>query len=125
MLNTNFFNRTQYLRKKFEFFYFTGSDRSGHEQWRHSPLFTLQNSGEQPKRRRREGEEQRGGDGLGDGGSTEGRSLSTIHMQSEQWRAAQTKEKEKGRGKSSATVMDGGNVVEKGEGGGDSEQWRM
>ena len=51
-----------------------------------------------------EGEEQRGGDGLRDGGNTEGRSLSTIHMQSEQWIAAQTKEKEKG--KSNATVMD-------------------
>jgi len=55
-----------------------------------------------------EGEEQSGGDGLRDGGNTEGRSLSTIHMQSEQWRAAQTKEKEKG--KSNATVMDWGMV---------------
>jgi hypothetical protein len=32
--------------------------------------------------------------------------LSTVHMQREQWRAAQTKEKEKEKGKSSATVMD-------------------
>jgi len=57
-----------------------------------------------------EGEEQRDGDGLRDGGNTEGRSLSTVHMQRKQWRAAQTKEKEKGKGKSSAAVMDWGMV---------------
>jgi hypothetical protein len=73
-----------------------------------------------PNKGEGEGEEQRDGNGLRYSGNAGGRSLSTINMQheqwrvnynslstvhfAEQWRAAQTKEK--GKGKRSAAVMD-------------------
>ena len=134
MLNTIFFNKTQYLRNCFWIFFILlnwtgpthlglGQTRSDHEQWRHSLLFTLHNSGEQPKRRRR-------GRGRGRGTRrwwTEGRWKSrrpvTLHCSHARWIVEselihsplftlqnsgecrrQTKEKEKGKGKSNAAV---------------------
>jgi len=134
MLNTNCFNRTQYPRKKFWILNFIGSDRSnafrfgsdrsGHEQWRHSPLFTLQNSGEQPKRRRR---------GRGRAarrwwieGRWKHRRPVTLHYSHAKWTVESSPNEGEGEGEGEEQrdgdgLRDGGNVVEKGEGGGDSE----
>jgi len=67
MLSTSFSNKTQYLR--IFLFYWVGSDlmhlglgwiRPGHEQWRHSPLFTLQDSRDEEMQQKKKKEKEKG-----------------------------------------------------------------
>jgi hypothetical protein len=137
MLNTSFFNKTKYMRKKILDFFIL-LDRTSPTHLGLGQTGPAMNSGDTPYSSRcrtvesspnegegegegqftlhfsrcktvesspneGEGEAQRGSDGLRDDGNAGGRSLSTVQF-AEQWRATQTKEK--GKGKSSAVMMD-------------------